>query len=253
MSKLKKKENRYAVQKYNILTTSQEIPRYEFERIVKKHSGDKRVRRLRCRDQFTGLLYHQLTKRNSLRDLVSSYNSNYKQFYYLGSNQLKRSTLSDANNKRSYKIFEEVFNRLLAKSIIKQSKEIRKVVVIRDGKTPLILLTNDMKRSAEEIAELYKRRWQIELFFKWVKQNLKVKTFLGTSENAVKIQVITALIAFLLLRITQKNLPFNKSLQIIARLMQTNLMRKIRVWELFIPPPDNTTKKDDLQFELNYF
>ncbi|GJQ61739.1 MAG: hypothetical protein SCALA702_07920 [Melioribacteraceae bacterium] len=127
------------------------------------------------------------------------------------------------------------------------------MVVIRDGKAPLILLTNDMKRSAEEIAELYKRRWQIELFFKWVKQNLKIKTFLGTSENAVKIQVITALIAFLLLRITQKNLPFNKSLQIIARLMQTNLMRKIRVWELFIPPPDNTTRKDDLQFELNYF
>lgn len=78
--------------------------------------------------------------------------------------------------------------------------ELREVVVERDGKPPLHLITNDLARPAAEIASLYKERWQIELFFKWIKQNLKIKTFLGHSENAVKIQIYTALIAFLLLR-----------------------------------------------------
>ena len=62
----------------------------------------------------------------------------------------------------------------------------------------MILATNDFERSAEEIAELYKKRWSIELFFKWLKQNLKIKKFLGRSENAVKIQIYTALISYLL-------------------------------------------------------
>jgi hypothetical protein len=78
---------------------------------------------------------------------------------------------------------------------------LREIVVAREDKQPLHLVTNDFKRSADEIAQLYKQRWQIELFFKWIKQNLKVKAFLGRSENAVKIQLYVALIAFLLLRV----------------------------------------------------
>ena len=68
---------------------------------------------------------------------------------------------------------------------------LRRVTIIReeDGKV-LSFITNDFERTAQEIADLYKSRWQIELFFKWIKQNLKVKRFLGRSENAVKIQVI---------------------------------------------------------------
>ena len=60
------------------------------------------------------------------------------------------------------------------------------------------LVTNDLDAPAEEIAELYKQRWQIELFFKWIKQNLKIKQFLGTSENAVRTQIFAALISYLL-------------------------------------------------------
>lgn len=81
--------------------------------------------------------------------------------------------------------------------------DLREVVVARDGKKPLHLVTNDHRRSAVEIAELYKERWQIELFFKWIKQNLKIKSFLGRSENAVKIQIYVAMIAFCLLRLFQ--------------------------------------------------
>lgn len=79
--------------------------------------------------------------------------------------------------------------------------ELREVIVARDGKDPLHLVTNDHRRSAAEIANLYKERWQIELFFKWIKQNLRIKAFFGRSENAVRIQIYTALIAFCLLRI----------------------------------------------------
>ena len=78
----------------------------------------------------------------------------------------------------------------------------REVTVARaERQTPLYLLTNDLERPAEEIARLYKERWQIELLFKWLKQNLKIRRFLGRSENAVRIQLYVALIAFMLLRI----------------------------------------------------
>ena len=78
-------------------------------------------------------------------------------------------------------------------------KVLKRVLVEREGKSPLILVTNDLTRSDDEIANLYKQRWQIELFFKWIKQNLKIKKFLGRSENAVKTQICIALISFVLL------------------------------------------------------
>ena len=89
-------------------------------------------------------------------------------------------------------------------------KPLRKVIVQREGKTPLVLVTNDFNRSSEEIADLYKSRWQIELFFKWIKQNLKIKKFLGKSENAVKTQICIAIIAFVLIRLMQKLQDFCK-------------------------------------------
>jgi len=76
---------------------------------------------------------------------------------------------------------------------------LRLVTVERLDKKPMRIISNDFDRSASEIAELYKDRWQIELFFKWMKQKLKVKTFFGRSENAVKIQIYCALITFLLM------------------------------------------------------
>jgi IS4 transposase len=79
-------------------------------------------------------------------------------------------------------------------------QDVRRIRVSRDSeKSDLILVTNDFKRSAQEIAALYKQRWQIELFFKWVKQHLKLKYYFGCSENAVRLQIYSALLAFLLL------------------------------------------------------
>ena len=81
---------------------------------------------------------------------------------------------------------------------------LRKVVVEREGKAPLILVTNYFSRSDTEIAELYKQRWQIELFFKWIKQNLKIKKFLGKSENAIRTQICIAMISFVLQKMAEE-------------------------------------------------
>jgi putative transposase len=78
-------------------------------------------------------------------------------------------------------------------------KPLRRVTIARPDKpTPLVLATNDLTASAKEIAQRYKERWAIELFFKWIKQHLKIKKFLGRTENAVRIQILTALISYLL-------------------------------------------------------
>lgn len=76
--------------------------------------------------------------------------------------------------------------------------QVRRIQVARDDGETLVLVTNDLQRPAHEIAALYKERWQIELFFKWIKQHLNVRRFLGRSENAVRIQLLVALITYLL-------------------------------------------------------
>ena len=114
---------------------------------------------------------------------------------------------------------------------------LREIVVAVDSQRCLRLVTNDLDAPATDIAELYKQRWQIELFFRWVKQNLKIKRFLGTSENAVRLQIIVALIAYLLIRLAHHWPRLPLSLQGLARLLRANLMhRKPFAW-LLAPPP----------------
>src|SRR5213080_1880753 len=126
-------------------------------------------------------------------------------------------------------------------------REIR--VRIETGKV-LRVLTNDLDAPAQEIADLYKQRWQIELFFRWVKQTLKIKHFFGTSENAVRIQIAVALIAFLLLRMAQAAHGIVLSPLHFARLVRVNLMHRRpldRLLEPEQPPPPNINQ---LSFKL---
>jgi len=115
-------------------------------------------------------------------------------------------------------------------------REIR--VAIETGKT-LRIVTNDLRASAQEIADLYKRRWAIELFFRWVKQTLKIGHFLGTSENAVRIQIAVALVAFVLLRLAHDANRIVDSPLAFARLIRANLMHRRSIAELLqtSPPP----------------
>ena len=117
---------------------------------------------------------------------------------------------------------------------------VREVRVATDQGKVLRILSNDLDAPAEELAALYKRRWAIELFFRWVKQTLKITRFLGTGDNAVKIQIAVALIAFLLLRLAQAAQKTLASPLAFARLVRTNLMHKKPLDRLLEPePPPN--------------
>jgi Transposase DDE domain/Domain of unknown function (DUF4372) len=116
------------------------------------------------------------------------------------------------------------------------------------------LLTNQMHFGASTIAAIYRERWQIELFFKALKQNLKIKTFVGTSANAVRIQIWTALIAILLLKILQFKSTFGWALSNLVALLRWNLFTYRNLWEWinrpYDTPPQSALSQGEL-FELD--
>ena len=322
------------------------FPKQSFERCVKSHQGNKHSKGFRCWDQMIAMMYAQLSHSRSLRELETGFNAHGVHHYHLGSRPIKRSTLADANTKRSAQLYADFCGRLLgqvhgqlkrevtdllylldstpicltgrgyewttgrsqphipglklhvlyapkpgvpcqikitdsnvndiefgrelapesgatyvfdkgycdynwwyklaqsgsyfvtrfkrnaAVRVIKDqpvksssqtriiadelvqfknkrpgggrinhyTQPLRRIIVERDGHThPLIIATNDLDRCALQIADLYKQRWGIELWFKWLKQRLKIKQFLGRSENAVRIQILVALITYLLI------------------------------------------------------
>jgi putative transposase len=103
---------------------------------------------------------------------------------------------------------------------------LRRIEVAREGKPSLVLATNDLKSSALRIAERYKARWQIELFFKWIKQHLKIKQFLGRTQNAVRIQILTALIAYLLAVLDARARAFKGSLWLFLSELRATLFQR---------------------------
>jgi len=116
----------------------------------------------------------------------------------------------------------------------------------QDSNRDFVFLSNNMDLSAEQIAMLYKNRWQVELFFKWIKQHLKIKSFWGTSENAVRIQVYSAIIAYCLVAIIGHDLKIDRSTYEILQVLGISLLDKTPVKELFT----NVDYKDVK--ELNY-
>jgi len=117
---------------------------------------------------------------------------------------------------------------------------LREIVVARPDKDePLYLLTNDLARPAAEIARLYKERWEIELLFKWLKQNLKIRRFLGRSENAVRIQIYVALIAFMLLRILHHTAArgFKATTALLLTQLKIGLLNPFSLRQTKSPPP----------------
>ena len=363
------------------------IPRGEFESIVRRHGGNRRVRKFSCWNQFTCLLFGQLTGQQSLRDLTEALGSKARRLYHLGLRLVKRSTLAETNERRDHRIYAELFERLYQRTMraaprhgfsfpnklysldasvidlclsmfrwarfrtrkgaiklhtlldhdggipslvritegavheiqiartlrlepdsivtfdrayidfhwlhqlhnagvyfvtrlkrntcyrvvarravdrasgvtsdqtirLTGSKkdclpiELRRIrfVNAKDGKA-YVFLTNHFGLCAATVAEIYKARWDIELFFKWIKQNLKLKTFLGTSKNAVMTQVWIALIAYLLLSylkflsrspITLRTMRIRLSLNLLSYVSLATLLHN------HDKPPPNTTSR----------
>lgn len=123
-----------------------------------------------------------------------------------------------------------------------------------ETKKHYVFLTNNFKLSPKTIADIYKDRWQIEIFFRWIKQNLKIKAFIGNSRNAVMTQIYVALIAYLLLYLLKYLSKVSVSLQNLLRVIQLNLFRKCSLRELFKPPPiDTAINNVNKQLNLNFF
>jgi len=351
------------------------LPQNDFDHFVGQHEADKYVKKLKCKNQLSILLYAQATGKDSLRDIETGLSVWDSTWYHLGLQTVAKSTLARANEKRPYQIYESLFYTLLKQckklsfgtaskfsfqndlyaldsstidlclSIFPWSKfrktkgaikihtlfnvrdQIPEVVEVTTGKTHDVniahnldlekyapgtififdrayvdydllrkitesghyfvirlkknanimkligqdrklagkgvlkdekiafalpeaqesypadlrlvtfydegtqktyeFLTNNFKLSALNIAYIYKRRWDIELFFKWIKQNLKIKTFLGTSKNAVMTQIWIAMTYFLLLTWIKFQTKFKGSMLELTRMIKEVLMQRI--------------------------
>ena len=120
----------------------------------------------------------------------------------------------------------------------KYGKPLRRIEIFdEDRGRELAFITNDFNRSADAIAALYKRRWQIEVFFKWIKQNLKIKRFLAKNPKAIRLQIITALIAYVLLKLLHQQNRIAMPLKRVAALA-TNFLYNVCEINQLIHPPD---------------
>jgi len=357
------------------------IPRYQFEKAVKLYQGDRYVKSYTTWHQYITILFSQVKQKDSIRDIVTGLDAYESRWYHLGLTGVHRSTFSDANNNRSFQIFEDLFYHLLsrckdltpkhrfkfknelysidasvidlclsvfpwakfrkAKGAIKMhclydhSGALPSFVTITDGKkhdvtvakevgfplSPdsivsidrayidykwlnsldikrvwfvtraksnidcvvtgqhpisgkgvlkdqkilltgprtknyypkelrmiefydeetkkhLTFLTNNMKLAASTIATIYKSRWQIELFFKWIKQNLKIKSFLGTSKNAVMTQIWVAMSYYLLLTYIKYQTKYAHSLLTLSRLIRETLFERKSLIDILTLKPE---------------
>jgi hypothetical protein len=359
-------------------------PRYQFEKAVQKYQGDRYVKTFSTWQQYITILYSQITQKDSLRDIVTGLTAHMTRWYHLGFTGVHKSTLSDANAKRDYQIFEETFYSLLHRcknltpkhkfrfknplytidattidlclsvfpwakfrttkgaikmhclydhsgalptfltvtdgkrhdvrvvkdhafplspdSIIsvdkayidykwlnsldeqrvwfvtraktnidyavvgqhpisskkvlsdesislqgpltktKYSKELRLIRYYdEERQKTLTFLTNNFKLAATTIAQIYKSRWQIELFFKWIKQNLKIKSFLGTSKNAVLTQIWVAMCYYLLLTYIKYQTKYGYSLLQLSRVIRETLFERKNLIDILTLKPERIT------------
>lgn len=119
----------------------------------------------------------------------------------------------------------------------KYCKPLRRIEVFDEDKgRELVFITNDLTRPAQEIADLYKRRWKIELFFKWMKQNLKIKRFMAVNPKAIRLQIVTALIAYVLLQSLHQKNRITVPLKRLAAIVQNYLFNLSDINHILKPP-----------------
>ena len=122
---------------------------------------------------------------------------------------------------------------------------------IQTGKS-FNFLTNNFSISAQTVADLYRYRWQVELFFKWIKQHLRIKSFYGTSENAVKSQIWIAVSVYVLVAIIKKRLDLKADLYTILQVLSLSLFEKLSLKQILIGE-DYTPKQPERSIQLNLF
>ena len=141
-----------------------------------------------------------------------------------------------------FTILDDAEVRLVSKGDSRLAIPMRRIRLKRDQGTKLTLITNDLQRTAVEIATLYKTRWQIELLFRWIKQHLKVRKFLGNSPNAIRLQITAAMIAYLLLRIAARLNGIKMPVLRFAELVALRLFTRRPIDRIDKPPIVNPSK-----------
>ena len=225
------------------------LDRNHFNYLVRKYDGDKYVKHFSCWNQLLTLMFGQLSNRESLRDLILATEAHHQKCYHLGlGKHVTRSNLSKANSNRDYRIFEEYAYYLVSEARRKRVTDIFKLdgsqkaypeplrlVRLLDDEQgrEFMFLTNATELTAQQIAGLYKNRWQIELFFKWLKQHLKIKKFWGTTENAVRIQIYSAIIAYSLVAIVQHDMVSERSTYEVLQIPSMSLTDTTPLIDLF--------------------
>ena len=155
-----------------------------------------------------------------------------------------------------FKVIADDEVKLTSKGDSRLPIPLRRIKVRRENGGVITLLTNEMTRPAIEIAALYKSRWQIELLFRWIKQHLDIRKFLGTNDNAIRLQVLAAMIAYLLLRIAARANCSKMPPLRLAELVSQFLFTRRSIATIDKPPPINPSRRQSRtspdQMELSY-
>ena len=236
------------------------LPQHDFNLCVRRYRGNRKVSRFSCRDQFLCLAFAQLTYRESLRDIETCLRAMAAKLYHVGfRGAISRSTLADANEGRDWRIYADFAAGLIAHARMLYAGEtfgvdLDQTVYAFDSTTIDLCLTlfpwAQFRRykSAVKLHTLLDLRGNIpcfvhvssgavhdvkELFFKWLKQNLRIKAFYGTSDNAVKTQIWIAVSMYVLVAIVKKELKIERSLGEILQILSLSLFEKMPLLQAF--------------------
>jgi hypothetical protein len=160
---------------------------------------------------------------------------------------------SSPKNKEAGVRADQVITLVTQKSKKGYPERLRRVSFVdKERNKRLVFLTNNFEVPAETVAAIYKQRWQVELFFKWIKQHLRIKSFIGTSVNAVKSQIWVALCIYLLVAITKKKLDVQCSLYTFLQILEVNLFEKKPILSVATEALRRKNNTDD-EIQLNLF
>jgi IS4 transposase len=199
------------------------ISHYDFQQCVKRHDGEYKVQSFSCWDQFLCLAFARLYLIHLAGAFFLTRAKDNTQMRRLYSRPVDKTTGVQCDQVVAFKNYRS------AKDYPERLRRIR----YRDpasGKR-FVLLTNNFILPAEVIARLYKCRWQVELFFKWIKQHLRIKKFYGTSPNAVKTQIWIAIAIYVLIAIIKKRLRLERSLYSILQILSVTLFEKTPIFQ----------------------
>ena len=211
------------------------LPMHTFRRCVQRYRGHHKVKTFTCLDQFLCLAFAQLTYRESLRDIEACLRAQHHKLYHMGiRGGISRNTLAHANQTRDWRIYAD-----FAQSLIHTARQ-------------LVFLTNNFALPAHTITQLYRCCWQVELFFKWIKQHLRIKAFYGTSENAVKTQIWTAVAVYVLVAIIKKRLNINLSLYTMLQILSVSVFEKMPLVQI-LTNNDYNMKQTNITNQLILF